>query len=89
VKRVDARELARNAQRDVAHGHDPVAEKRAARDVLIFGELADQYIDVHAKPDKKRLFAAPMAPVFVIAGAVVGASIMAVTPTIILARHAR
>jgi hypothetical protein len=40
VKLVDARELAREAQRKVAHGGDPVVEKRAARDVLTFGALA-------------------------------------------------
>src|SRR5207237_4919347 len=34
VKLVDARELARDAQRNVAHGGDPVVEKRAAREVL-------------------------------------------------------
>ncbi len=53
VKLVDARELARNAHRDVAHGHDPVAEKRAAREVLTFGELADKYVEEYAKPNKK------------------------------------
>jgi len=44
------------------------------------------------RPDARNLcglFAAPMAPVFVIAGAVVGASIMTVALTIILARRAR
>src|SRR5262245_23777659 len=53
VKLVDARELAREAQRKVAHGGDPVIEKRAARDVLMFGELAKEYIDSHAKPNKR------------------------------------
>src|SRR5581483_8509650 len=53
VKLVDARELAREAQRSVAKGADPVVEKRAARDVLTFGELAKQYIDDYAKPTKK------------------------------------
>jgi integrase len=53
VKLVDARELAREAQRKVAHGGDPVVEKRAARDVLTFGELAKEYIDSHAKPNKR------------------------------------
>lgn len=48
VKLVDARELAREAQRKVAHGGDPVVEKRATRDVLTFGELADVYIDTYA-----------------------------------------
>ena len=53
VKLVDARELAREAQRKVAHGGDPVVEKRAARDVLTFGALAKQYIDNYAKPNKR------------------------------------
>lgn len=53
VKLVDARELAREAQRSVAKGGDPVVEKRAAREVLTFGELAKQYIDDYAKPKKK------------------------------------
>jgi integrase len=53
VKLVDARELARDVQRKVAHGGDPVVEKRAARDVLTFGELAQDYIDNHAKPKKR------------------------------------
>src|SRR4051812_41597416 len=42
VKLVDARELARNAQRSVAHGADPAVEKRAAREVLTFGGLVEQ-----------------------------------------------
>ena len=49
----DARELAREAQLKVAKGGDPVSEKRAARDVLTFGELAQRYIDDHAKPNKR------------------------------------
>ncbi|OLC78988.1 MAG: hypothetical protein AUH72_15155 [Acidobacteria bacterium 13_1_40CM_4_65_8] len=53
VKLVDARELALEAQRKVAHGGDPVVEKRAARDVVTFGQLAQTYIDGHAKPNKK------------------------------------
>ena len=53
VKLVDARELARNAQRSVAHGNDPSADKRAARQVLTFAELAAKYIDEYAKPNKK------------------------------------
>jgi hypothetical protein len=43
VKLVEARELARDAQRNVAHGGDPVVEKRAARAVLTFGKLAEKY----------------------------------------------
>ena len=53
VKLVDARELARTAQRSVAHGGDPVVEKRAAREVLTFGKLADTYIEDYAKLSKK------------------------------------
>jgi integrase len=53
VKLVDARELAREAQRKVAHGGDPVIEKRAAREVLTFGALAKEYIDNYAKPNKR------------------------------------
>jgi integrase len=53
VKLVDARELAREAQRNVAHGGDPVIEKRAAREVLTFGALAKEYIDNYAKPNKR------------------------------------
>src|SRR6476659_7881341 len=52
VKLVDARELARNAQRSVAHGGDPAVEKRAAREVLTFGKLAQKYIDEYAKLNK-------------------------------------
>jgi integrase len=53
VSLADARELAREAQRSVAKGGDPVVEKRAARDVLTFGELAKAYIENHAKPKKR------------------------------------
>jgi len=53
VKLVDARELARNAQRTVAHGGDPVVEKRAAREVLTFGKLAEKYLEDYAKLSKK------------------------------------
>jgi integrase len=53
VKLVDARELARNAQRTVAHGGDPVTEKRTAREVLTFGKLAEKYIEEYAKLSKK------------------------------------
>jgi len=48
VKLVDVRNLAREAQRKVAHGGGPVVEKRAAREVLTFGALAKEYIDSYA-----------------------------------------
>jgi len=53
VKLVDGRELAREAHRKVAHGGDPVVEKRAAREVTTFGTLAKEYIDGRAKPNKR------------------------------------
>jgi hypothetical protein len=53
VTLADARELAREAQLNVAKGRDLVAEKRAARDAPTFGELAANYIDHHARPNKK------------------------------------
>jgi integrase len=53
VKLVDARHLAREAQRSVAHGGDPAAEKKAAREVFTFGDLAKTYIDDYAKLKKK------------------------------------
>jgi integrase len=49
----DARELARDAQLRVAKGGDPVTEKQTARDVLTFGQLAGEYIEHHAKPNKR------------------------------------
>jgi len=53
VSLADARDLARDAQRDVAKGGDPVLHKRAAREVLSFGQLAREYIEHHAKPNKR------------------------------------
>jgi integrase len=53
VKLVDARELAREAQLKIARGGDPARDKQIARDVLTFGELAQRYIDDHAKPNKR------------------------------------
>ena len=53
VKLVDARQLAHDAQKDIAHGGDPADAKRAAREVLTFGDLAKKYLDDYAKPRKK------------------------------------
>ncbi len=53
VSLADARELAREAQLKVAKGGDPAIEKRAARDVLTFGELALRYLEDYAKPNKR------------------------------------
>jgi hypothetical protein len=53
VSLADARELAREAQLKVAKDGDPLVEKRTARDVLTFGQLADRYLEDHAKPNKR------------------------------------
>jgi hypothetical protein len=53
VKLVDARKLAREAQRSVAKGGDPAVEKKAARDVLTFAGLAKTYIDDYARTKKR------------------------------------
>jgi len=47
---VDARELAREILAAVARGEEPQAAGKAAT----FAELADQYIELHAKRKKKR-----------------------------------
>jgi integrase len=53
VSLADARELASEGRRSVAKGGDPASEKRAAREALTVGELAEKYIELHAKPTKK------------------------------------
>src|SRR6516165_10482293 len=49
----DARQLARAALRDAAHGADPAGEKQAQRRAESFGELAELYLDKHAKVLKR------------------------------------
>jgi integrase len=49
----DARDKAKDALRAVAHGKDPAAEKKAGREADTVGELADLYIERHAKPNKR------------------------------------
>lgn len=41
--------LARSALRDAAHGADPAGEKQAQRTAESFGELAELYLEKHAK----------------------------------------
>jgi Arm DNA-binding domain len=53
VSLADARDLARDAERKISRGGDPAAEKRAARDVLTFGQLAEKYLELHAEEHKK------------------------------------
>jgi hypothetical protein len=49
----DARKAARDAQREVALGKDPAREKQARAQALTFNELADLYLERHAKPKKR------------------------------------
>ncbi len=49
----DARKLARKKLTSVREGHDPAADKAAARTARTFAELADEYLERHAKPLKK------------------------------------
>jgi integrase len=49
----DARRLARAALRDAAHGADPAGEKQAQRRAESFGELAELYLEKHAKVLKR------------------------------------
>ena len=45
----DARRLAAEAMLAVARGADPAAERRAARNIGAFAELATSYVEQHAK----------------------------------------
>lgn len=49
----DARDLAQDALRNAAKGHDPAEAKRAAREAWTFGDLAAEYLERHAKLMKK------------------------------------
>lgn len=48
-----ARQRAKDALHDVAHGSDPAGEKQADRRAETFGELADEYLTSHAKLNKR------------------------------------
>ena len=48
-----AREKAADALRSVAHGADPAASKKADRKAETFAELAEEYMERHAKPKKR------------------------------------
>jgi integrase len=49
----NARTLAAEAALKVARGKDPAAEKKAARNAGTFAELAEQYVETHAKQRNK------------------------------------
>jgi integrase len=49
----DARMLAAEAMLAVARGKDPAAEKRAERGAGTFAELAERYVELHAKKENK------------------------------------
>ena len=49
----DARKMAQQVRLDVAHGKDPAAERRAERNAGTFAELADRYVNEHAKRKNK------------------------------------
>lgn len=48
----EAREIAKAWLRDVAEGVDPAKERQAQKKRMTFAELAEQYIEQHAKPEK-------------------------------------
>ena len=47
-----AREVAKAWLRDAAEGIDPAKERQAQKKRMTFAELAEQYIEQHAKPEK-------------------------------------
>ena len=50
----DARDRAKEVLSEVVRGEDPQGEKEASRQALTFGELAEVYLERHAKVKKKR-----------------------------------
>jgi hypothetical protein len=54
LRLVDAREIATDILRAVAKGEDPQEEKKTERQAMTFEELAELYIERHAKVKKKR-----------------------------------
>jgi integrase len=49
----EARQMAKDALREIAHGRNPAAQKKAARLAETVSDLADLYIDKHARPNKR------------------------------------
>lgn len=48
----DARQAAKDALQNVAHGGDPAEEKKRGRRAKTFGDLAELYLERHARPNK-------------------------------------
>ncbi len=49
----DARRMAASSLREVHHGNDPATAKREARAAETFGQLAELYLERHAKVEKR------------------------------------
>ena len=49
----DEAQQAKRALAAAAQGHDPAEEKQAARGAETFGELANEYLERHAKQKKR------------------------------------
>ena len=49
----DAKERAKELLNDAAKGNDPAADKQISREAPTFGEIAGQYIELYAKPNKR------------------------------------
>jgi integrase len=49
----EARQLAKDALREIAHGRNPAEQKKAARLAENVFDLADLYLEKHARPKKK------------------------------------
>jgi hypothetical protein len=49
----DAKALAKDALASVVKGIDPAADKCVERSAVTFAELAEEYIEGHAKPKKR------------------------------------
>lgn len=50
----EAREAAHECRRSVARGGDPAADKKARKAAETFAELADDWIELHGKPNKSQ-----------------------------------
>ena len=51
--RLHAKERAKELLNDAAKGNDPAADKQISREAPTFGEIAGQYIELYAKPNKR------------------------------------